>query len=494
MSASVAARTGRTASPATGTSRSSTWAWLREPGMGATILVGAISTAFGVILLSVTEYLAANIRAQPILGDREDVQITLAIATSLLVGLSIYVGAIVTTNTFATVVAGRTRRIALLRLLGSSARRERGVLARQGLILGTLGAVIGSTVGLVASIVGLNLASDLWHLNVEWSVLRPDLVAPAIAVILVTWAAAWVGSRRVGVVTPLQALSNAVEPARDRVVARRGRHVVATVLVLVGAGLLTLGVIAGGVSQGAVLIAFAGGALSFTGVILGSALFLPPVLRAAGVLFGRGVVARMAASNALRHSERSSRTAIGVVMGVTLVTMFAVAAETSVQFVHVVLGDEIPEFMRVAVDIFTGLMIGLVGVSAVIAAVGVINLLVLGILQRQRELGLLRALGLSVRQVRTMVVFEAAHVVVTSVVIGFALGTLYGWAGAQSLLGWMPAVAGVADGPVYVAPAIPVTAVVIITLATAALTIAASVVPARTATRLSPVRSLAAQG
>lgn len=34
-------------------------AWLRERGMGATVLVAAISTAFGVLLLSATGYIGA---------------------------------------------------------------------------------------------------------------------------------------------------------------------------------------------------------------------------------------------------------------------------------------------------------------------------------------------------------------------------------------------------------------------------------------------------
>lgn len=482
-----------TALVATPPARRSAAAWLREPGMGATVLVGAISTAFGVVLLSVTEYVATLIRTQPGLEGVEGVQSVLTIATTVLVGLSIYVGAVVTANTFATVVAGRTRRIALLRLLGSSARRERTVLARQGLVLGCLGAAAGFIGGLVVSLVGLRLASNAWGLDVPWTVLRADLAAPSIAVILVTWAAAWVGSRRVGVVTPIQALSNAVEAPRERVVARRGRHVTAAALAIVGTGLLAVGIAVGGVSSSGILFSFVGGALSFTGIILGATLFLPPALRGVGALFGRSVVARMAAGNALRHSERSARMAVGVVMGVTLVTMFAVASATSTRFFHVVLGEEIPAELSLSVDVFTGVMMGLVGVSAVIAAVGVVNLLILGILQRQRELSLLRALGLSVRQVRTMVVWEAAHVVVTSVVIGLVLGTVYGWAGAQSLFGWMPHAAGFADGPVFVAPSIPASTIVVIVAATAALTISASIVPARLATRLSPVRSLAAQ-
>jgi acyl-ACP thioesterase len=54
----------------------------------------------------------------------------LGILSALLVGVAVYVAAIVTANTFATVVAGRTRRIALLRLIGASARSQRAEIAR----------------------------------------------------------------------------------------------------------------------------------------------------------------------------------------------------------------------------------------------------------------------------------------------------------------------------------------------------------------------------
>ena len=89
-------------------------AWLRERGMGATILVSAISAAFGVLLLSATGYIAAWVDADPYLGGGETVTVVLGILSVLLVGVAIYVAAIVTANTFATIVAGRVRRIALM--------------------------------------------------------------------------------------------------------------------------------------------------------------------------------------------------------------------------------------------------------------------------------------------------------------------------------------------------------------------------------------------
>ncbi|MFX8339508.1 hypothetical protein ABTL37_20330, partial [Acinetobacter baumannii] len=78
---------------------------------------------------------------------------------------------------------------------------------------------------------------------------------------------------------------------------------------------LVLGVVTGLVTPLGVLVAFVGGVLSFTGLSLGATLVMPPVLRLVGRAFGRSAVARLAAENAMRYPERSSRMAIGVVMG-----------------------------------------------------------------------------------------------------------------------------------------------------------------------------------
>ena len=96
---------------------------------------------------------------------------------------------------------------------------------------------------------------------------------------------------------------------------------------MIGGGLLALGILAGLVTPLGVVIAFVGGILSFTGLALGATLVMPPVLRLVGRAFGSSATARLAAENAMRYPERSSRMAIGVVMGVTLVTMFAVALD-----------------------------------------------------------------------------------------------------------------------------------------------------------------------
>ncbi|MET0780907.1 MAG: ABC transporter permease, partial [Microbacterium sp.] len=134
-----------------------------------------------------------------------------------------------------------------------------------------------------------------------------------------------------------------------------------------------------------------------------------------------------------------------------------------------------------------------VAVSAVIAGVGLVNLLTIGVVQRRRELGLLRALGVSNGQVRRMVLLEAAHVTIAALATGLVLGIVYGWAGAQSLLGSVPVNPDLGASATLVWPAVPLWPVIAVIAATTVLTLVAAVVPTRLATRVAPVEALAEQ-
>ncbi|WP_454141907.1 FtsX-like permease family protein [Microbacterium lacticum] len=465
-------------------------AWLRERGMGATVLVAAISTAFGVLLLSATGYIGAWLAADPTLGGSDMVTAIIGVLSVLLVGVAVYVASIVTANTFATIIAGRTRTIALLRLIGATARSQRRTVAGQGFAVGVIGAVIGLVSGTAAAAVLLRWADASLGITSDYAVLQPTLVIPAVVVALTTWAGAWSGSRRVLAVTPLQAISGSTPRSHDDLAGARGRRVGAILLLLFGAALLALGVVVGLVSPLGVVVAFFGGVLSFTGLALAAVLIMPPLLRLTGRLFGRSAAARLAAENALRYPERSSRMAIGVVMGVTLVVMFAVANESVKAVLSASAGGEPPAEMNQLMDTFAAIMMGLVAVSAVIAAVGLVNLLTIGVVQRRRELGLLRALGLTSRQVRRVVLLEAVHVTITSLALGLVLGILYGWIAAQSLLGAVR-VPPAWEAPTLVAPAVPWLPVLVVVVATAVLTVVAAVVPTRVATRVTAVEALA---
>lgn len=465
----------------------------------AGILVAALSSAFGVALVGGVDVLAAFIGGSS-MGERASVQLALAIVAGIFFVVAVYVGAIVTTNTFATVIAGRTRTIALLRLIGSSARAQRRSVAGEGLAVGLIGAAVGGAAAAVLSLLAVRLLVMTGVLpEAQYPVLSLLMVPPAVVVVLTTWLASWVGSRRVLAVTPVQALGAAQErPAAA--VRSRGRLAVSLVLILSGSALLVLGLLLGTgafvrvsaalaqLSSYGVLVALPGGILSFTGIVLVAPFFLPAVLRAIGLLLGRGAAGRLAAANAVRNPERSSRTAIGLVIGVTLITMFVVAASTWQQLIRDAQANE-PGMYQGADEIIGGTMTVftvLVGFSAMIAACGVVNTLSLSVLQRGRELGLLRALGFTAAQVRRMVLAESAQLTVASVLTGLALGTVYGWIGAQSLLGMIP-------GGGVLAPVLPWPFLAAIVLGAAVLAVVAALAPTRRATRVSPVAALAVE-
>lgn len=68
----------------------------------------------------------------------------------------------------------------------------------------------------------------------------------------------------------------------------------------------------------------------------------------------------------------------------------------------------------------------LLGLSLLIAILGIVNTLALSVLERTREVGLLRAIGMRRRQVRLMVTTESILIAVVGGVLGVAVGILIG--------------------------------------------------------------------
>jgi len=72
----------------------------------------------------------------------------------------------------------------------------------------------------------------------------------------------------------------------------------------------------------------------------------------------------------------------------------------------------------------------LLGLSFVIALVGITNTLALSVFERTREIGLLRAVGMTRRQLRRAVRWEAAIVATFGGLMGVAVGMILGVAGS----------------------------------------------------------------
>jgi putative ABC transport system permease protein len=81
---------------------------------------------------------------------------------------------------------------------------------------------------------------------------------------------------------------------------------------------------------------------------------------------------------------------------------------------------------RKQVDGFVTFLTILLVMSVIIAAVGVINTLALSVIERTREIGLLRAIGISRRQLRRMVRLESIMIAVFGAVLGMGIGVAFG--------------------------------------------------------------------
>ena len=86
-----------------------------------------------------------------------------------------------------------------------------------------------------------------------------------------------------------------------------------------------------------------------------------------------------------------------------------------------------------AIDQVFAIVYVLLLLSVIISLFGIVNTLGLSIYERVRELGLLRAVGMSRRQVKRMIRVEAVIIAVLGAVLGLAIGILFGWAMQRAL-------------------------------------------------------------
>jgi putative ABC transport system permease protein len=87
---------------------------------------------------------------------------------------------------------------------------------------------------------------------------------------------------------------------------------------------------------------------------------------------------------------------------------------------------EYAEEQRAPIDQMLMLIYALLGLAVVIAVLGIVNTLALSVIERTREVGLLRAVGLSRRQLRRMVRLEAVVIALLGATLGVVLGVVFG--------------------------------------------------------------------
>ena len=143
--------------------------------------------------------------------------------------------------------------------------------------------------------------------------------------------------------------------------------------------------------------------------------------------------------------------------------------------------------LRAQVEQVMGILLwiatGLLGVSLLISLVGIGNTMALSVLERRSETGVLRALGLTRRQLRQSLTLEAVLLALTGSVLGIGLGIGFGYAGARLLLGGAAPVTGLD---------VPWPRIGLVVLAAVVAAVVAAVLPGRRAGRVAPTEALAA--
>ena len=95
--------------------------------------------------------------------------------------------------------------------------------------------------------------------------------------------------------------------------------------------------------------------------------------------------------------------------------------------------DEFKETQVGQIDTILNLIYVLLFFAIVIALFGIANTLGLSIIERTRELGLLRAVGMSRRQLRSSVRWEAVIIALLGTLLGLVIGVAFVWAMVRAL-------------------------------------------------------------
>ena len=132
------------------------------------------------------------------------------------------------------------------------------------------------------------------------------------------------------------------------------------------------------------------------------------------------------------------------------------------------------------IDTLLNAVTGLLVLSVLIAVLGIINTLALSVVERTRELGLLRSVGLQRRQLRRMIRAESVVIALYGALLGIAIGLAFGWALVTSLHDQ-----GITEF------AIPVSRLLLVLVVAALGGVVAAALPARRAARLNVLEAVA---
>lgn len=241
--------------------------------------------------------------------------------------VALFVGAFVIYNTFSITVAQRTRELGLMRALGASGRQVVGSVALEALVVGLLSSLLGLAAGILIvkpleglfSLFGVDLPSGTTQ------ILPRTIIVSLVVGTVVTFVSALAPARRAARVPPIAALRDqAIPPSSGR-----RRYIWGTVLSIIGAAALGLGLTSSGSS--APIIVGVAAALVFIGVAMLSPLIAPYAARVLTwpAVRLKSITGSLARRNAMRNPRRTASTAAALMIGLALISVISIVAESA---------------------------------------------------------------------------------------------------------------------------------------------------------------------
>jgi putative ABC transport system permease protein len=245
-------------------------------------------------------------------------------------GIALFVGGFVIANTLAITVAQRMRELATLRTLGASRRQVLGSVVLEAVVIGLIGSIVGLFLGLAIA-VGLKAFLEASGFELPgggivftWRTILISLAAGTLIAVLASLRPALRATRiepiaavREGAVMPSSRFARYALPASAAI----GAAAVA---------LFSYGVFAHGLETQVRLLALASGVLFlFVAVTMVASRVVRPLaflLGAPGARLG-GTAGELARQNAVRNPARTASTAAAMMIGLALITFFAMIGE-----------------------------------------------------------------------------------------------------------------------------------------------------------------------
>jgi putative ABC transport system permease protein len=211
----------------------------------------------------------------------------------------------------------------------------------------------------------------------------------------------------------------------------------------------------------------------------------PATLRVGGIYESNALIGSYLVSSAFFLSHYSARPPVGLLLrtnGSAAVDSAVTTALAPFPNVQVQTRAQFEQAQVSSVNQVLGLVYALLALAVLIALIGIVNTLMLSVFERTREIGLLRAVGMRRRQVRTMIRSEAVILAIFGAIIGIVIGTGMGIALVSSLKNQ-----GITD------TVVPFSRLVIFLVLAALLGLVAAGWPARRAARLDVLAAIAAE-